>query len=62
MFEYLTYTPHALQHIFNKIIWHRIYGNDHLDGVSGNPLPPLHGLLFLISSKKSFICIIPQTG
>ena len=27
----------------------------------GNPLPP-HGLLFLISSKVSFIHIIPQTG
>ena len=23
---------------------------------------PLHGLLFLISSKESFICTIPQTG
>ena len=27
----------------------------------GNPLPP-HGLLVPISSKGSFICIIPQTG
>ena len=27
-----------------------------------NPLPPLHGLLFLISSKGSFIYITPQTG
>ena len=27
----------------------------------GNPLPP-HGLLFLINSKGSFICTIPQTG
>ena len=26
------------------------------------PLLPPHGLLFLISSKGSFICIIPQTG
>ena len=34
---------------------------DHLDSERGNPLPP-HGLLFLISSKGSFICIIPQTG
>ena len=34
-----------------------------LYGVSerGNPLLP-HGLLFLISSKGSFICIIPHTG
>ena len=34
---------------------------DHSDSERGNPLPP-HGLLFLISSKGSFICIIPQTG
>ena len=29
--------------------------NDHSDIKRGNPLPPLHGLLFLISSKVSFI-------
>ena len=34
---------------------------DHSDSERGNPLPP-HRLLFLISSKGSFICIIPQTG
>ena len=34
---------------------------DHSDSERGNPLPP-HGLLFLINSKGSFICIIPQTG
>ena len=34
---------------------------DHSDSKRGNPLP-LHGLLFPISSKGSFICIIPQTG
>ena len=34
---------------------------DHSDSERGNPLPP-HGLLFPISSKGSFICIIPQTG
>ena len=43
----------------------RLYGvrqmvKDHSDSERGNPLPP-HGLLFLISSKGSFICIIPQT-
>ena len=32
------------------------------DSNRGNPLPPLHGLLFLISSKGSLICTIPQTG
>ena len=26
---------------------------DHLDSKRANPLPPLHGLLFLISSKGS---------
>ena len=34
---------------------------DHADSERGNPLPP-HGLLFSISSKGSFICIIPQAG
>ena len=34
---------------------------DHSDSERGNLLPP-HGLLFLISNKGSFICIIPQTG
>ena len=32
---------------------------DHSDSEIGNPLPP-HGLLFPISSKGSFICIIPN--
>ena len=40
----------------------RLYGvrhlvKDHSDSERGNPLPP-HGLLFPISSKGSFICII----
>ena len=48
---------------------HFIYGymasghmvKEHSDSDRGNlPLP--HGLLFPISSKGSFICIIPQTG
>ena len=34
---------------------------DHSESERGNPLPP-HGLLFLINSKGSFICIIPQIG
>ena len=41
----------------------RLYGfghmvKDHSDSERGNPLPP-HRLLFLISSKVSFICTIP---
>ena len=44
---------------------HFIYGymasdKDHSDSERRNTLPP-HMLLFLISSKGSFICIIPQT-
>ena len=34
---------------------------DQSDSERGNRLSP-HGLLFPISSKGSFICIIPQTG
>ena len=49
----------------NTFYW-RLYGvghmvKDHSDSEKGNPLPP-HGLLFPISSKGSFICIIPLTG
>ena len=44
----------------------RLYGvghmvKDHSDSERGYPLPP-HRLLLSISSKGSFICIIPQTG
>ena len=54
--EMLYLTMHDLQ----------LYGvgymvKDYSDSERGNPLPP-HGLLFLISSKGSFICIIPETG
>ena len=34
---------------------------EYSDSKRGNPLQP-HGLLFPISSKGSFICILPQTG
>ena len=33
---------------------------DHSDSERGNALPPLHGLLFSISSMGSFICTSPQ--
>ena len=44
----------------------RLYGvrhmvKDHSDSERENLLLP-HGLLFKISSKGSFICIIPETG
>ena len=44
----------------------RLYGAKHMvkhhsDNERENPLAP-HGLLFPISSKGSFICIIPERG
>ena len=45
--------------IFNTFyLW--VYGVGPL-GKKRNPLPPLHGLLFMISSKGSFIGTILQT-
>ena len=49
-----------------NVFYLRLYGirrivKDHSDSERGNLLPS-HGLLFPISSKGSFICIIPQTG
>ena len=49
-----------------EIFYLRLYGIRHMvkhhsDSERGNLLPP-HRLLFPISSKGSFICIIPQTG
>ena len=35
---------------------------DHSDSKTINLLLPQHGLLFLISTKGSFICTIHQTG
>ena len=35
---------------------------NHRQSQIGNPLPQLHRLIYLISSKDSFICIIPQKG
>ena len=45
----------------------RLYGvghivKDHSVSEKGNPLPPVHGLLFLINRKSSFICTNPQTA
>ena len=33
----------------------------HVECEKGNPLPLLHGLFFLISSKIYFVCTIPKT-
>ena len=56
--------------LFNEALnafYLRLYGvrhmvKDHSDSKRGNPLPPLHGLLFPISSKGSFISTILHTG
>ena len=51
-------TTHSTHFIYD--IWRQTYGRGQLiEG--GNSLPP-HGLLFPISSKGYFICIIKQTG
>ena len=47
---------------FLIVIWHRTLVKDHSDSERGNPLLPLYGLLFQISSKGSFICTTTQTG
>ena len=53
----------ASQHILFTVIYDIIHMvKDHSDSERENPLPPLHGLLFPINSKGSFICTIPQTG
>ena len=73
--QYATTNIHVLEGrkggnvLFNdalNTLYLRLYGvrhmvKNHSDSERGNPLPP-HGLLFPISSKGSFICIIPQTG
>ena len=50
----------ALNTIYLWLYGVRHMVKDHSDSERGNPLP--HGLLFPISNKGSFICIIPQTG
>ena len=70
LFIYLQYVGRKEGNVlFNDALntfYLRLYGvrhvvKDHSDSERGNPLPP-HRLLFPISSKGSFICIIPQTG
>ena len=57
MFYLTTHSTHFMLRLYG--VRHMV--KDHSDSERGNPLPP-HGLLFPISSKGSFICIIPQTG
>ena len=58
MFYLTTHSTHFIFQLYGII--HMV--KDHLDSERGNLLSPLHGLLFPISSKGSFICTIPQTG
>ena len=51
----------ALNTFYLQLYGVRHMVKDHSDSEKGNLLPP-YGLLFLNSSKGSFICIIPQTG
>ena len=48
----------ALNTFYLQLYGVRHMVKDHSDSEWGNPLPP-DGLLFPISSKGSFICIIP---
>ena len=48
----------ALNTFYLQLYGIRHMVKDHLDSERENPLPPIR-LLFLISSKGSFICIIP---
>ena len=52
----------ALNTLYLRLYDARHMVKDHSDSEKGNPLPRLHGLLFPISRKGSFICTIPQTG
>ena len=51
----------ALNTFYLQLYGVRHIVKDHSDSEIGYPLPP-QGLLFLNSSKGSFICTIPQTG
>ena len=52
-------TTHSTHYIYGYMA-SDIIVKDHSDSERGNPLPP-HWLLFPISSKGSFISIIPHT-
>ena len=54
---------HATHFIYGYMVADMYMVEDHSDSERGNLLlPPLHGLLFPINSKGSFVCTIPQTG
>ena len=49
---------YAINTFYFTVIWRQIYGKDHSDIERGNPLPPIHELIFPISSKIFYICIM----
>ena len=59
--EMFYFTTHSTHFIYDYMASDIIMVKDHSDRERGNPLPP-HRLLFPISSKGSFICIVPHTG
>ena len=60
--QYIFYLMTHSTHFNIIIIRRRTYDKGPFRHRAWNPLPPLHGLLFSISSKGSFISTIPQTG
>ena len=55
------YLTTHLTHVYLRLYGDRHMVKDHSDSERGNLLPE-HGLIFPISSKGSFIYIIPQRG
>ena len=51
----------ALNTFYLQLYGVRHMVKDHSDTERGNPQPALNGLLFLISSKGSFICTDPDS-
>ena len=58
MFYLTTHSAHFYLWLFD--IWHMF--KDHIYNERGNPLPQLHGPVFPISNKGSYIYIIPHRG
>ena len=61
MFYLMTHSTHFIYGYMTSDIILNFMVKNLTDSERGNPLLP-HRLLFLISSKGSFICITPQTG
>ena len=55
-------TMHSTHFIYGYMVSDIIMVKDQSHCERGNPVLSLHGLLFPINSKGSFICTIQQTG